>query len=58
MHTQCGSCPKCGAPIWVPSSWMAIVPPPVTYSCACFPQTTYTTTTITTNTSTTLKTTK
>jgi hypothetical protein len=31
-----GSCPKCGAPIWIPQSWNQItVPPPITYSCLC-----------------------
>jgi hypothetical protein len=35
MWTQVGSCPKCGAPIYAPSVWNGITPPPVTYTCAC-----------------------
>jgi len=35
MYTQVGSCPKCGAPIYSPSSWMAITPPPSYPSCSC-----------------------
>lgn len=37
MYTQIGSCPRCGAPRWSPSLWMAVTPPPSTPSCACFP---------------------
>lgn len=47
MWTTVGSCPKCGAPIYAPSVWHGITPPPNTYSCACNPHaagTTYTTT--------------
>lgn len=33
-----GHCPKCGAPIYVPSVWISITPPPNTYSCNCIPQ--------------------
>jgi hypothetical protein len=34
--TKAGSCPKCGAPIWIPDSWaQANIPPPITYSCLC-----------------------
>jgi hypothetical protein len=38
MWTVIGHCPKCGAPIYVPSSWNSITPPPNTYSCSCNPQ--------------------
>lgn len=42
-YVQVGSCPQCGAPIYSPSVWMSILPPPATHSCACFPQQTATT---------------
>ncbi len=32
-----GHCPHCGAPIYSPSSWHGVVPPPATHSCACAP---------------------
>ena len=32
-----GHCPKCGAPIYAPSVWMAITPPPSQPSCNCNP---------------------
>lgn len=35
MFTQTGSCPKCGAPIYAPTIWMAVIPPPPQYTCAC-----------------------
>ena len=35
MNTQTGSCPKCGAPIYSPSVWHGIVPPPPQYTCGC-----------------------
>ena len=35
MKTQVGSCPKCGAPIYVPSIWHGITPPPNEYTCGC-----------------------
>lgn len=35
MHAQCGSCPHCGAPIYLESPWWGITPPPPVYSCAC-----------------------
>lgn len=35
MNQQVGSCPKCGAPIYSPSVWHGITPPPVTYTCSC-----------------------
>ena len=49
MYTQVGTCPRCGAPIYSPSVWMSILPPPSIPSCSCFPQAqtvTYTTHTI------------
>jgi len=30
-----GFCPHCGAPIYAPSVWHGITPPPSTYSCMC-----------------------
>ena len=33
--TQIGNCPKCGAPIYVPSIWHGITPPPPMYTCGC-----------------------
>lgn len=46
MFTQVGSCLKCGAPIYVPSVWMGVVPPPPQYTCGCRGEThrTYTST--------------
>jgi len=35
MYTQVGQCPKCGSPIYAPSSWMGVTPPPSKYSCSC-----------------------
>lgn len=35
MNTQVGSCPKCGAPIYVPTMWHSIMPPPPIYTCSC-----------------------
>lgn len=35
MFTVVGNCPKCGAPIYSPSVWMGVTPPPVTYTCNC-----------------------
>jgi len=29
-------CPKCGAPIYLPSVWHGITPPPQTPSCNCW----------------------
>ena len=37
MWSQAGSCPKCGAPMWLPTVWQSILPPPVTRTCSCFP---------------------
>lgn len=33
--TQAGSCPHCGAPIYVPMAWWGITPPPPQYTCSC-----------------------
>ena len=46
MNTVTGYCPRCGAPIYVPSVWHGIIPPPSQYSCGCFhnESETYTTT--------------
>lgn len=35
MYTIVGYCPRCGAPIYSPTTWMSILPPALT-SCACF----------------------
>jgi len=45
--TITGCCPKCGAPIYAPSVWQGITPPPITYTCMCYHATTigYATTT-------------
>ena len=32
---QVGSCPHCGAPIYAPSPWNGVTPPPPQYTCAC-----------------------
>jgi len=31
-----GYCPKCGAPIYSPSIWQGITPPPSTHTCMCY----------------------
>lgn len=36
MKTQVGSCPQCGAPIYVPTAWWATTPPPNEYTCICY----------------------
>mgnify|MGYP007031208556 FL=1 len=36
-YTIASYCPKCGAPIYVPTVWHGILPPPNMYSCGCFP---------------------
>lgn len=36
---QTGSCPKCGAPIYTESPWMAVTPPPIRYTCMCHQET-------------------
>lgn len=33
-----GYCPKCGAPMYAPSVWWSVTPPPVYRTCNCFPQ--------------------
>jgi hypothetical protein len=30
-----GSCPHCGAPIYAPADWLAVIPPPSQYTCTC-----------------------
>lgn len=35
MYEIVGHCPKCGAPIYAPSMWHGIIPPPSQYSCNC-----------------------
>lgn len=35
MKTIVGHCPKCGAPIYVPTIWHGITAPPNEYSCDC-----------------------
>jgi hypothetical protein len=37
-HTIVGHCPRCGAPIYTPSVWFGINPPPAVWTCACFPE--------------------
>lgn len=33
--TKVGSCPSCGAGIYVPKMWMGILPPPPHFTCDC-----------------------
>ena len=35
MKTKVSECPHCGAPIYVPSVWWAVVPPTPEYTCSC-----------------------
>ena len=49
MYTIVGYCPKCGAPIYSPTVWFAITPPPTMYPCGCFSQNKNTVTSTTTN---------
>ena len=35
MFAQTGNCLKCGAPIYAPTVWHSITPPPAQYSCSC-----------------------
>lgn len=35
-YTVAGSCGRCGAPYYVPSVWMGVLPPPPMPSCACW----------------------
>ncbi len=34
-YTQAGTCNRCQAPVWVPSSWNGTTPAPITFSCVC-----------------------
>ena len=34
-YSKISSCPHCGAPIYAPTIWNSITPPPITYSCNC-----------------------
>ena len=46
MFTVVGYCPRCGAPIYSPSSWAGTLPSPSYHSCNCFADTkTYSTNT-------------
>ena len=36
---QSGSCPKCGAPIYIETPWWGITPAPTRYSCMCHRET-------------------
>lgn len=38
-YTQVSVCPKCGSPIYIPSVWGGITPPPTTHSCNCYTKT-------------------
>lgn len=29
------NCVNCGAPIWIPTTWQGITPPPSNFSCTC-----------------------
>ncbi len=35
MYTQVGQCPKCGAPVYAPSVWGGVLPPPSHRTCGC-----------------------
>lgn len=35
MYTQVGSCPVCGAPIYAPTEWNGVIPPPSIKTCGC-----------------------
>lgn len=35
-YIQVSICPKCGAPLYVESPWVSILPPPTIRSCSCF----------------------
>ena len=49
MHTIIGHCPRCGSPIWSPTIWHGVIPPPAQHSCDCFPPRGRVITTTTTN---------
>ena len=36
MYVEVGKCPKCGAPMYSPSVWHGVIPPPVYRTCNCF----------------------
>lgn len=38
MFTVTGACPRCGAPIYVPTVWHSIMPPAPVKTCLCFPE--------------------
>jgi hypothetical protein len=40
--TVVSHCPHCGAPIYAPTAWWGIGPPPSTHTCGCIPQPTIT----------------
>jgi len=44
MYTPVGACKKCGAPLYAPTNWMSIIPPPSIPSCNYNPQPISTTT--------------
>ena len=44
-YMQAGTCPRCGCPIYQPTVWHGILPPPATRGCACFPPSVRTVTT-------------
>jgi len=31
-----GYCPRCGAPMYSPSEWYGVTPPPIIKTCNCF----------------------
>lgn len=35
MYSVVGHCPKCGAPVYAPTTWGSVVPPASQPSCAC-----------------------
>ncbi len=44
MYSIASHCMRCGAPIYVPTMWHSISPPPPSFTCSCFPQPTVVTT--------------
>ena len=38
MYTQTGSCPRCGAPIYVKTINFSVLPPAPMKTCMCFPE--------------------
>lgn len=49
MNTVVGHCPHCGAPVYAPTIWHGVTPPPSTPSCGCTRPTTRTVVTDSTN---------